>query len=95
MTQLTNIHPADEIAAIREEIKQLQKVEADLREKLLGMSDAEREGDQYRAFIQLSNRESIDKTAMIAALGREVVEPFIKTSAVQTLKTAKKEANDA
>ena len=91
MTTLTNVHPADELAAVREEIKQLQGVEADLRFKLLAMTDAEREGDQYRAFVVSSNRETVDKTSMIAALGREVVEPFIKTSAVQTLKTARKD----
>ena len=88
---LTNVHPADELAAVREEIKQLQGVEADLRAKLLAMSDDEREGDQYRAFTVQSNRETVDKTSMIAALGREVVEPFIKTSAVTTLKTARKD----
>jgi len=91
MTKLTNVHPADELAAVREEIKQLQGVESDLRAKLLAMTDAEREGDQYRAFVVSSNRETVDKTSMIAALGREVVEPFIKTSAVQTLKTARKD----
>jgi hypothetical protein len=88
---LTNVHPADELAAVREEIKQLQGVEADLRAKLLAMTDDQRDGDQYRAFVVSSNRETVDKTAMIAALGREVVEPFIKTSAVQTLKTARKD----
>jgi len=88
---LTNVHPADELAAVREEIKQLQGVESDLRAKLLAMTDAEREGDQYRAFVVSSNRETVDKTSMIAALGREVVEPFIKTSAVTTLKTARKD----
>ena len=91
MTKLTNVHPADELAAVREEIKQLQGVESDLRAKLLAMTDAEREGDQYRAFVVSSNRETVDKTSMIAALGREVVEPFIKTSAVTTLKTARKD----
>src|SRR6187455_866375 len=92
MTQsLTNVHPADELAAVREEIKQLQGVEADLRARLLLMSDDERVGDQYRAFVVSSNRETVDKTSMIAALGREVVEPFIKTSAVTTLKTARKD----
>jgi hypothetical protein len=91
MTNLKNIHPADELAAVREEIKQLQGVEADLRAKLLAMTDDQREGDQYRAFVVSSNRETVDKTAMIAALGREVVDPFIKVSAVQTLKTARKD----
>jgi len=88
---LTNVHPADELAAVREEIKQLQGVESDLRAKLLAMTDAEREGDQYRAFVIQSNRETIDKVALIAALGREVVETYIKTSAVTTLKTARKD----
>jgi dsDNA-binding SOS-regulon protein len=91
MQNMKNIHPADELAAVREEIKQLQGVEADLRAKLLTMSDDEREGDQYRAFVVSSNRETVDKVSMIAALGREVVEPFIKTSAVTTLKTARKD----
>ena len=92
MTQsLTNVHPADELAAVREEIKQLQGVEADLRARLLLMSDDERVGDQYRAFTVSSNRETVDKVSMIAALGREAVEPFIKTSAVTTLKTARKD----
>jgi thioredoxin reductase len=87
---IPNIHPADELAAIREEIKQLEKHEADLRAKLLKMSDAEREGDQYRAFVIISNRESLDKASLIAAFGREAVEPYIKTTNVQTLKTARK-----
>jgi hypothetical protein len=91
MTNLTNIHPADELAAIREEIKQLEVIESDLRQRLLGMSEAEREGDQYRAFVATSNRENIDKAAMIAALGREVVEPFIRASVVRSVKLARKE----
>jgi hypothetical protein len=90
---IPNIHPADELAALREEIKQLEKHETDLRNKLLGMSDAEREGDQYRAFVISSNRESLDKASLIAAFGREAIEPYIKTTAVQTLKTARKDSN--
>jgi hypothetical protein len=87
---IPNIHPADELAAIREEIKQLQDRESELRTKLLGCTDAEREGNEYRAFVIASSRETVDKTSLIAALGREVVEPFLKTTQVQTLKTARK-----
>ena len=86
-----NIHPADELAAIREEIKQLEGREKDLREFLLNASDEDRDGKQYKAFVIASTRETIDKAAIVAALGREVVEPFIKASAVRTLKTARKE----
>ena len=86
-----SIHPADELAAIREEIKQLQDRESDLRQKLLGMTDAQREGNEYRAFVIASKRESLDKAAIEAALGRAVIEPFIKSTSVQTLKTARKQ----
>ena len=85
-----NIHPADELAAIREEIKQMQAREATLRSALLEGSDDDRDGKQYRAVIIPSTRESIDKDAIIAALGREIIEPFIKATAVQTLKTVRK-----
>ena len=92
---LTNVHPADELAAVREEIKQLQGVESDLRAKLLAMTDAEREGDQYRAYVTASTRTSIDMKAIVAALGIEVVEPFVKATNVTTLKTARKDSADA
>ena len=88
---IPNIHPADELAAIREEIKQLQDRESDLRALLLKASDAEREGNEYRAFVLSSKRESLDKAAIEAALGRAVIEPFIKSTNVQTLKTARKQ----
>jgi hypothetical protein len=88
---IPNVHPADELAAIREEIKQLEGREKDLRAQLLAATDEERNGDQYRAYVQVSTRSSIDKEAIIAALGIEVVEPFIKATSVSTLKTARKE----
>lgn len=86
-----NIHPADELAAIREEIKQLQAREDRLRSDLLAASDEERDGKQYRAVIIPSSRESIDKAAIVAALGIEVVQPFIKATAVKTLKCVRKD----
>ena len=90
MSDFINIHPADELAAIREEIKILETREAQLRTHLMNTPE-DREGRQYTAFIQSSTRESIDKPAIIAALGEDVVAPFIKKSAVQSLKLAKKE----
>jgi hypothetical protein len=92
MTSLTNIHPADELAAIREEIKILEEREKTLRDGLMNGTDADRNGNQYRAFIQTSVRESIDKAAIVAALGADVVAPFLKKSDVKSLKLAKKEA---
>jgi hypothetical protein len=89
---LLNIHPADELAAIREEIKILQEREDQLRAALIGGTDADREGKQYRAWVQTSTRETIDKASIIAALGLDVVQPFLKKSDVKSLKLAKKDA---
>ena len=85
-----NVHPADELAAVREEIKQLQDREAHLRRSLLEADEADRDGRQYRATVILSNRESIDKAAIVAALGFEIVAPFMRSTPVQTLKTIRK-----
>jgi hypothetical protein len=90
-TMDTNIHPADELAAIREEIKILEEREKVLRDALVNGSDEDRDGRQYRAFIQSSVRESIDKPAIIAALGADVVAPFLKKADVKSLKLAKKQ----
>jgi hypothetical protein len=88
---LTNIHAADELAAVREEIKQLQDREAQLRAALIDAPADELDGRQYRAVVVNSTRESIDKNAIVAALGREVVEPFMRATQVRTLKTVRKE----
>lgn len=86
-----NIHPADELAAIREEIKILEEREKTLRDALVQGTEADRDGRQYRAYIQASTRESIDKPSLIAALGLEVIAPFLKKTPVASLKLAKKE----
>jgi hypothetical protein len=88
---ILNIHPADELAAIREEIKILQEREDILRNALMSGTEADRNGKQYRAYVQTSTRETIDKASIIAALGLDVVQPFLKKSDVKSLKLAKKE----
>lgn len=85
METLINIHPADELAAIREEIKQLQDRESVLRAALLA-DDADLRGDQYLATIIPSTRETVDKNALIAELGREAVAKFLKSSHIKTVK---------
>ncbi len=88
---LPNIHPVDELAAIREEIKLLEAREAMLRADLLAGTDDDRNGKQYRAIIQTSTRKSIDTAAITAALGEEAVAPFMKKTDVRSLKVALKE----
>jgi hypothetical protein len=88
----SNIHPADELFALRAQIKALSEREAELRDALLSTNDAGREGADYRAFVIPSKRETLDRKACELALGRDVIEPFLKVSEVRTVKLAKKEA---
>jgi hypothetical protein len=80
-----NIHPADELAALREEIKQMQVREEELRALLLAPG-ADLVGDQYTAALVPGTRETVDKNALIAELGRPAIERFLKTSAFKSVK---------
>ena len=82
---LINIHPADELQAIREEIKQMTAREDELRAILL-KEGADLKGDSYQAFIQPSTRETVDKNALIAELGKEAASRFMKTTLVRSVK---------
>ena len=80
-----NIHPADELAAVREEIKVLTARADELRDTLLE-EDADLKGDQYTANIIPGVRETLDKKALIETFGAAFVEPFIKKTQYQTVK---------
>ena len=82
---IPNIHPADELFALREEIKQLQEREEILRRALLA-DGADLSGKQYQAYIQPSQRETLDKNALIADLGKAAVQPYLKTTLVRSVK---------
>ena len=82
--ELPNIHPADELAATREEIKILQERADDLRAQLL-KEGADLKGDSYTAKITDSVRESLDRKALTEAFGEAAVAPFVKKAHVRTL----------
>jgi hypothetical protein len=82
--ELPNIHPADELAATREEIKILQERADELRQLLL-LEGADLEGDQYTAKITDSVRESLDRKAITEAFGEAAVAPFVKQAHVRTV----------
>jgi hypothetical protein len=82
---LTNIHPADELAALREEIKQLTAHADELRELLLA-EGADLKGDQYTASIVPGVRETLDRKALTELLGEEAIAPFIRTTHFKTVK---------
>lgn len=84
---LTNVHPADELASIREEIAQLETRERELRSALM-KEGASLKGSQYMAVIKEQSRETVDKNALIDAIGRERAAPFLKKSAYKVITLA-------
>jgi hypothetical protein len=83
--KLTNVHPADELSAVREEIKILEKRADQLRDLLLDEA-ADLKGDQYTAVITASVRETLDRKAITEAFGEKAIAPFIKATPFKTVK---------
>ena len=82
--ELPNIHPADQLSAVREEIKILTKQADALRDKLLA-EGASLTGDQYTASIVPSVRETLDRKAITEAFGEKAIAPFIKKTKFKTV----------
>lgn len=85
MPAIPNVHPVDELFSLREEIKILQEREEEIRRSLLEPG-ADLSGKQYQAYIQPSSRETLDKNALIADLGKAAVQPYLKTTLVRSVK---------
>jgi hypothetical protein len=83
--ELPNIHPADELAALREEIKQLTAHADGLRDQLLA-EGADLKGDQYTANIVPGVRETLDRKALTEVFGEAALAPFIKRTSFKTVK---------
>jgi hypothetical protein len=86
---LPNVHPVDELQAIREEINYLTARADDIREQLL-LEGADLTGNMYAAKIIASKRETVDKKALIEAFGEEAIAPYIRTTSYKTVKITEK-----
>ena len=80
-----NIHPADELSAVREEIKILTARADELREQLLA-DGANLKGEQYLAVICPGSRETLDRKAITEAFGEKAIAPFVKKTEFKTVK---------
>jgi hypothetical protein len=87
--QIPNVHPVDELSAVREEIKLLEARADELRQVLLA-EGADLNGDQYIAVIQPGVRETLDRKALIDAFGEAAIFPFIKATHFKTVKLVEK-----
>jgi hypothetical protein len=79
---LRNRHPADELADVRAEIKQLQIKEVKLRSRLLA-DDADRIGMEYEAVIRDGGQNRLNISAVIAHFGADALKPFYRKVACQ------------
>ena len=82
---LFNVHPADALAEIREQIKTLTARADELRDKLLA-DGADLKGDQYTATITPGVRETLDRKAIEEAFGEKAIAPFLKKTSFKTVK---------
>ena len=83
--EIPNVHPVDELQAIREEIKIMQSRADELRDQLLA-EGADLKGDQYTAKIVPGVRETLDRKAIEEAFGEAAVAPFLKKTSFKTVK---------
>ena len=83
---IPNIHPVDELAAVREEIAILQGRADAIRDALLAEGVDLIRGDQHTARIIDAKREVLDKKALIEAFGEKIIAPYIRTTAYKTVK---------
>jgi hypothetical protein len=72
----TNRKPPDELADVRERIKELKAREDELRELLIA-GEADPIGDDYAAVISKVVSERIDTTRLRRELGLERLRPFL------------------
>ena len=84
MTQ-TNRKPPDELADVREKIRELKAREDVLREMLIS-GEVELMGDEFVAKVSVSNSERIDTARMKKELGTDFLKPFLVPSRVTTVK---------
>jgi hypothetical protein len=86
---LPNIHPVDELAALREEIAMLTEQADEIRDGLL-REGASLTGDTHIARIADNKRETLDRKALIEAFGEEALAPYTKTTTYKTVKITEK-----
>jgi hypothetical protein len=76
-TTLRNRHPADELADVRAEIKELEAREAKLRGVLIA-AGANRIGVQFEAVVWDRHPRQLDAKALAAHFGADALAPFYR-----------------
>ena len=83
-----NMHPVDALASVREQIAELKKIEAELRQQILD-SPEDRRGHMYVAEVVLGSQRRICQAKIKKLLGS--VDAVKKNANVTTLRVFKLE----
>ena len=86
----SNRHPADELAAIRTELRLLEQREAALRD-LLRSGECGLEGDEYIARINTRRCQRLDVNALRKHLGTAGIKPFLWSQEIQQVRLDRKD----
>jgi len=81
-----NMHTADALASVREEIAELKKIEAELRDEILSQPD-NRVGDMYKADVVLSAQNRICQDKIKELIGDvDLVRKLVEVTVVRVNK---------
>lgn len=89
-----NRHPADALADVRSEIKQLRIQETELREILLA-EDADLCGVQYDAVVSNEEKPSLDQRALVEHFGAEALQAFYRVVTFQVVRLRRHVSREA
>jgi hypothetical protein len=90
---LTNVHPVDQLAAVRSQIKALEEEEAALRQYLLE-HEADRVGDLHIAQIGTWPRKQIDLKGLAGQIGEAVLQKFTTKLSITTIRLKPRAADE-
>jgi hypothetical protein len=83
---ISDRHPADQIADVRQQIAVLKKQETDLREILIHATELDRVGDDWIAKVSEQKRHLLDREALENHFGADALQPFMRESVATVLK---------
>lgn len=79
---LSNQNPIDALGEIKARIADLEKIEKDLRERVVAMGVGAHEGDTFRATVSVSEREKLDMDAVRQKLSPQFIRAHTTVSDV-------------
>jgi PD-(D/E)XK nuclease superfamily len=83
---ISNRHPADQIADVKQQIAVLKKQETDLREILINATELDRVGDDWIAKVSEQKKRLLDREALENHFGADTLQPFMRESVATVLK---------